>query len=1587
MTISSSTNKSGPYNGNGAATVFARTFRVLEANHLKVYQTVGGVTSEVTTGITKDNIGSDSGNVTFSTAPATGTQITLLREIPLIQETDYSAQGKVSPTQVEDDLDRQEMQIQDQAEQVHRSYKAPLTGKSFTDGNVPAFDAAGDIVDSGTSVEEVSSNASASAASASAAGASASAAEVSASAASAYADAAAASASAVEASALYGSRSEAEAAVIEPVVVSITFLHEGLPLSLVRDESGTALTTSDGQTWSPSGNCYLGHWGVTGVEIGPGTYMATPDTDEAATIQAAMDWCLTRGRDLRGAETRVYGVSSQIVWGAHSGVTPAGKPTLRNANIVWIGSGDTATIKDIQDLDSATYNDPALIVGNATGGTGKYPVGVDDVRVDGRRLKNPVQFVGVSGRSDCRIVVERGVDYQARFGNRTDSGSCTGSEIHVDAIEFDYLENGDGTYSGDDTITRTIDPATAVDTATDTITDIAHGMTDGYAVQYQHGGGTAVGGLTSYGQYFLVNVTADTYQLAATEGGAAIDLTSVGAGSAHKIKQWGTGHYGRNGRTSLGVVNDSSDVKITGTSARSMRAFVLGWGYNASVNGMHNWIGPDRGIGLVAMTITAAAHRYNVRGGKVEDGALHVYSDHGSITDMDLTQYPHGALKLWTSTANNTFPRLILTGIQTNEDNPAVELGVVGGGSWDGFKGVFHGCMQSNGAPMTLQGRQVIDGQYTDPGVAVYDSFASFVFDTQSNRRSYPDRHVIRVGSLLWMAESGATAISALPGFVPLGTPTPDHFAENADPGTTDMKAAIQGAIDYAVSEAGAALGYFSKPAPVVAFRNEKYYSSGTISAQSDARDLMLVPNGCLITTDFDGPLFSFGDNGVFAPDGGGLFPATFEDDSTYWTAMIGGTPSERSVAGTAHLTYHDDAVEGRVARINPAATSWQFVSPRGTILAPDTTRRYRSTVRYRYVGGTGAPPSDMIYYAFRRLDAAGDLFGQVTKYLSFTAGDGAWQVDSFETDITPDWVFTAPFMTKVDSVQWDGVIEISEYRIEDVTSAEPYANDAAGTVATYGIDMRGFKLKNTNLTATSSVAIRLGLCWNVVVSDNTFYDFWLDIDSHGTGHAHIENNYGYMRNRTPTKKAFFRQQGVFASDDNKIDGTGIHFNGNEVSGDPSDPTAQEHFILIKCVDGFYYAGNHAQHIKHFLTVDPEGSANNYKNNRTFDIISGGNNYADNPGGNQVMLIGTVAYTGAGGRQSGLYKNIKLHPTDWIRGAGTATHGAVVNVADGGGYAAQHGGLTGFDLGASYDQHDAPISVLGDNSGQLECIALGIRGARASRARYGSAGGPGFGYIEAKSVIVTGCVAERETNAPDQLFTFILSDADAGEGTAVTMTGNDFSESTYGKLYNLTSPVGASVNIYNNTPPAGAGRIIKDTFRILGGQGEAALPWSYMIPATETGVNVSVRALGQSHPSEGLQDRTTGAQYSATFYKDASRATSVIGTTEHYVHSNVGPLFNSAPVRAILMTGAAWPTSTAVAAGDVYVSGGNVFLIVASGTTGASAPVHTNGFASTGSESSVFVGPEDADAIQVVLAGSTSTKMYWVGEVEILQAR
>lgn len=85
------------------------------------------------------------------------------------------------------------------------------------------------------------------------------------------------------------------------------------------------------------------------------------------------------------------------------------------------------------------------------------------------------------------------------------------------------------------------DPTTTVNTGTDTITETAHTLATGDSVRYANGGGTDIGGLTNGTTYWAILVDANNFKLATSLAnalaGTAIDLTSVGTGTAHTISE------------------------------------------------------------------------------------------------------------------------------------------------------------------------------------------------------------------------------------------------------------------------------------------------------------------------------------------------------------------------------------------------------------------------------------------------------------------------------------------------------------------------------------------------------------------------------------------------------------------------------------------------------------------------------------------------------------------------------------------------------------------------------------------------------------------------------------------------------------------------------------------------------------------------------------------------------------------------------------------------------------------------------------------------------------------------------------------
>lgn len=69
-----------------------------------------------------------------------------------------------------------------------------------------------------------------------------------------------------------------------------------------------------------------------------------------------------------------------------------------------------------------------------------------------------------------------------------------------------------------------------VKASTDTFTAIAHGLANGTKVRVWGAGPALPSGLAAYTTYYIISTAADTFQLSATSGGAAVDVTANGGG-------------------------------------------------------------------------------------------------------------------------------------------------------------------------------------------------------------------------------------------------------------------------------------------------------------------------------------------------------------------------------------------------------------------------------------------------------------------------------------------------------------------------------------------------------------------------------------------------------------------------------------------------------------------------------------------------------------------------------------------------------------------------------------------------------------------------------------------------------------------------------------------------------------------------------------------------------------------------------------------------------------------------------------------------------------------------------------------------
>ena len=161
---------------------------------------------------------------------------------------------------------------------------------------------------------------------------------------------------------------------------------------------------------------------------------------------------------------------------------------------------------------------------------------------------------------------------------------------------------------------RTI-ATTDVNTSTDVITSTAHGYEDGQTVVYNAGGGTVMGGLSDGGTFFIRDKADDTFKLAATSGGSAIDITGTGNNTQNFVGETNTGMTmtsNMSGSTESGVTAAVSRPPIDFTSGNpQINSNILGISNAESIAGVDNVtdiaVATDGARYVQAPTITVAA--------------------------------------------------------------------------------------------------------------------------------------------------------------------------------------------------------------------------------------------------------------------------------------------------------------------------------------------------------------------------------------------------------------------------------------------------------------------------------------------------------------------------------------------------------------------------------------------------------------------------------------------------------------------------------------------------------------------------------------------------------------------------------------------------------------------------------------------------------------------------------------------------------------------------------------------------------------------------------------------------------------------
>jgi hypothetical protein len=192
--------------------------------------------------------------------------------------------------------------------------------------------------------------------------------------------------------------------------------------------------------------------------------------------------------------------------------------------------------------------------------------GVPAVNVNVPRLTVPTAGVNTStetitynghGLSAGEAVTYYKVGSGTAIGGLTDATTYYAGQVGANTFKL-YDTRAHGTTA----VATLVIATTGVNTTTNTFTSNGHGLVNGAQVNYSNQGGSTITGLTSGNDYYVVGATTNTFQLSATVGGDAIDISTTGNNSQTFAS---TGNQNLTGQGNNSQYFDKAD-KVTATA-------------------------------------------------------------------------------------------------------------------------------------------------------------------------------------------------------------------------------------------------------------------------------------------------------------------------------------------------------------------------------------------------------------------------------------------------------------------------------------------------------------------------------------------------------------------------------------------------------------------------------------------------------------------------------------------------------------------------------------------------------------------------------------------------------------------------------------------------------------------------------------------------------------------------------------------------------------------------------------------------------------------------------------------------------------